>query len=127
MPISGKYDFKGIKKMGRLGLKSALSSNPSTAWILKGGAFTDAVLDFVSNWLANNGLILLNGAAYYVGGKLDQAALDKAIDNGLAAIEIKGRTLTPQEIKDIDDAVIKAADNALPYGRKPTPASNDYS
>lgn len=120
MGISGKYDFKGIKKTGRLGFKAALGSNPSTAWVLKGGAFTDAVLDFASNWLANKGLIVLNVGAFYVGGEFDQGALDKAIDNGIKAVENPDKKLTPQQMKEIDDAVIKAADKALPYSRKPT-------
>ena len=121
MGISGKYDFKGIKKTGRLGIKAALASSPSTAWILKGGAFTDAILDFAVNWLANKGLIFLNVGAFFVGGEIDQKALDNAIERGLAAVEKPGAKLTPQQMKEIDDAVIKAADKALPYNRAPKP------
>ena len=119
MGISGKYDFKGIKKTGRLGFKGALASSPF-AWFLKGGAFTDAVLDFATNWLANKGLIVMNVGAFYVNGELDQGALDKAIDIGIKAMENPDKKLTPQQMKEIDDAVIKAADKAIPYGRKPT-------
>lgn len=120
MGISGKYDFKGIKKTGRLGFKAALAKTPAFAWVLKGGAFTDAVLDFISNWLANKGLIVLNVGAFHVGGEFDQGALDKAIDNGIKALENPENKLTQKQMEEIDNAVIKAADKALPYGRKPT-------
>ncbi len=119
MAISGKYDFKGIKRMGAVGLRGAIASTPSLAWVNKFGSLTDLVLELLCNWMANNGLILLNTGAFYVNGKLDQKALDSAIDAGLRQIE-STPNLTPEQIKEIDDAVIKAADKALPYGRNPT-------
>lgn len=119
MALSGKYDFQGIKKLGAAGIRSALATSPYTAWLNSLPALTDFLLEFIANWLANNGLILLNTGAYYVNGKLDQKALDSAIENGLKRVS-SGEKLTPQQIKEIDDAVIKAADKALPYGRKPT-------
>lgn len=120
MPISGKYDFKGIQNTGRLAIKAALASNPSTAWLNKFGFFTDLLIDFGINWLANKGLIFLNVGAFYVGGELDQKSLDNAIERGLAAVENPNIKLTPEQMKEIDDAVIRAADKALPYGSKPT-------
>lgn len=120
MPVSGKYDFKGIKSTGRLGLRAAFGTTPALAWLNKFPALTDFILECATNWLANKGLILLNTGAYYVNGELDQKALDKAIENGLKAIESNAGKLTPEQMKEIDDAVIKAADKALPYGRKPT-------
>lgn len=117
MPISGKYNFQGIKEKGALGIKLALSSTGWGAAFLKVPLST-TVLEFVTNWLANKGLIVMNLGTYYVGGELDQAALDKAIDAGIRAIE-SGEQMSPERIKEIDDAVIKAADKALPYGRKP--------
>lgn len=121
MPISGKYDFKGIKKTGSAGLRAAFAATPQLAWINKGGALTDLFLEFLTNWLANKGLIVLNVGAFYVSGELDQSAIDKAIDSGLKAVENSQGKLTPEQMKEIDDAVIKAADKALPYGRKPSP------
>ncbi len=117
MGLSGKYDFKGIKKMGAAGIKAALISSPYTAWLTKIPALIDLVLEFFTNWLANHGLILLNVGAYYVGGKLDQKALDSAIEAGLEKVKLGAGKLTPEQIKEIDDAVIKAADKALPYGK----------
>ena len=119
MGLSGKYDFQGIKKQGAAGLRLAFSSSPYTAWLVKFPALTDFVLEFVANWLANKGLILMNLGAFYVGGKLDQNALDSAIDAGIKRVESADGKLTPAQIKEIDDAVIKAADKALPYGKPP--------
>ena len=120
MAISGKYDFKGIKRMGAAGLRAAFAASPYTAWLNNLGALTDLILEFIANWLANNGLIILNTGAFYVNGELDQNALDNAIDAGLKKVG-SNPNLTPEQIKEIDDAVIKAADKALPYGKRPAP------
>lgn len=120
MALSGKYDFTGIKTTGRLALKAAFATSPWTSWVNKLGSLSDLLLDFAINWLANRGLIWLNVGAFYVSGELDQKALDKAIENGLKAVENPNIKLTPEQMREIDDAVIKAADKALPYGRKPT-------
>jgi hypothetical protein len=119
MPISGKYDFPGIKKKGAIGLKMALASSPYTAWFLKLGTLSTLLLEFFANWLANNGLVVLNIGAIYVNGEIDQALLDRAIEEGLKKVEDPNSHLTPEQMKEIDDAVIKAADKALPYGSKP--------
>lgn len=117
MGLSGKYDFVGIKKHGANGLRLALASSPVTAWILKFGPLTDLVLEFAANWLANNGLIVLNVGAIYINGEINQGVLDSAIDAGLRAVEKSGGRLTPEQIKEIDDAVIRAANRALPYSK----------
>ena len=119
MGLSGKYDFKGIKKLGGAGLRAALLSTPYLAWLAKVPAVSNFISEFLANWLANKGLILLNVGAFYVNGELDQNALDSAIDEGLKKVEQSGGKLTPEQIKAIDDAVIKAADKALPYGKPP--------
>ena len=117
MPISGKYNFKGIKSQGSNGLTLALLSNPSTAWIAKIPGI-ETLFEFGINWLANNGLVLLNIGAIYVNGQIDQSLLDRSIEEGLRKVENSEGKLTPEQIKEIDDAVIKAADRALPYTRK---------
>lgn len=113
MSISGKYDFNGIKKQGASGLKLLLASDPATAWILK-VPFLNSLLESFVNWATNKGLVILNIGAIYVNGEIDQSALDKAIDEGLKKIG----TLTPEQMKEIDDKVIEAANRALPYSRK---------
>lgn len=116
MPLTGKYDFKGIKKQGASGIKLALSSNPYTLWLAKAPGI-DTLLEAFANYLANKGLIVLNIGAIYVEGQIDQSILDRSIDEGLKKIQQAGGTLTPEQVKEIDDAVIKAADRALPYSR----------
>jgi len=120
MGFSGKYDFQGIKKFGGAGLRAAILTTPYLSWMGRFGALTNLVTEFAANWLANRGLILLNVGAFYIGGEIDQKSLDSAIENGLKAVELSNGKLTPEKMKEIDDAIIKAADKALPYGNKPT-------
>ena len=117
MPISGKYDFKGIKKVGAVGLKAALTTSPYTAWFLKGGKLSDLILEFVVNFLANKGLIVFNIGAILVEGKWDQHSFDKAMEDALSQVEVSGSKLTPEQIKAIDDQVINAARKFIPYGK----------
>lgn len=110
MAVSGKYDFKGIKKLGASGLRLALGSSPKLAWILRFPALTNFILEFISNYLANHGLIILNiGAVHYLGPK-DQKVFDDGIDKAIEAIRIKGGRdkLTQKEIEAIDNEVIKS-------------------
>lgn len=125
MGLSGKYDFKGIKKLGGAGLRAAIASTPQLAWMLKFGSLLDLFLELLANWLANKGLILLNVGAFYLEGKIDQAALDSAISEGLRRVELGAGKLTPDQIKEIDDAVISAADKALPYNKERSSASTE--
>lgn len=117
MALSGKYDFKGIKKFGATGLKVLFASTPYLAWILKGGPLTDAVLDFAANFLANRGLVIFNLGAIYVNGELDQSAFDKAMDDSIRKAEVPG--LTDAQKKAIDDEVIKAFRKFAPITSKP--------
>lgn len=122
MPLSGKYNFPGIKKWGAAGIKAALSATTWGVWLLKYsfGPVLDWVIEFGVNWMANKGLIVLNIGAIYVDGEIDQAAFDEAIDQGIKRVKQAGATLSEKEAKEIDDAVIAAADQALPYGNKPS-------
>lgn len=111
MGVTGKYDFKGIKKLGAAGLRSAIFKTPWLAWTLKFGSLLDLALELLSNWLANKGLVLLNVGAIVVKGEWDQKTFDKALDKAFSEIELKGGRdkLTPEEIKAIDDDVIRKA------------------
>lgn len=115
MGLTGKYKFPGFQKAGRAGATALFTSTPWLAWIPAG--LRGAIVNVIAEILANKGLVLLNGAAYVIGGKLDSAALNKALTEGIEAVD---RGVTPEQGKAIDDAVIKAADRALPYGRDPS-------
>lgn len=109
MGLTGKYDFDGIQNTGARGLKTLFP------WV------PNFILELAVNWLANKGLVLLNVMAAVVDGKIDIARLDRAIDDGIRRVEKSHGNLTKSEIEDIDNAVIQAADQALPYGRPPKP------
>lgn len=119
MPISGKYNFSGIKKLGSAAIRAAFATSPNTAWLLKFGALTDLVLEFLMNWLANKGLIILNLGAIYVSGELDQRSLDSAMDDAIKEITNLGGIdkLTPEQKRAIDDKVIKAARKFIVIGK----------
>lgn len=116
---TGKYDFPGIKKAGAKGLSMLLATFSWGAWILKWGfgPLVDLLLMSLANYLANQGLVILNIGAIYVEGKFDQKAFDTAMNEGIKAVEEARGKLTPEQIKAIDDDVIKAADKFLPYTR----------
>lgn len=119
MPISGKYNFPGIKKLGIAGFRVALASSPYTAWFLKLGSIGDLFIGFTVNWLANKGLILLNLGAIYVEGEIDQWTLDSQMDQALKEISNLGGLdkLTPEQKKEIDDKIIKAARQFIVIGK----------
>lgn len=116
MAISGKYDLKGLAKLNALGLKALCASTPYFAWILKGGKLTDLVFDFLGNWIANWGLVVMNLGAIYVNGEIDQGALDRAIDDGLQKIEKLGSKITKSQGEAIDEAVRNAARKFIRFG-----------
>lgn len=109
MGISGKYDFRGIKRYGARGLEVALASTAWGAALLKMpviGNVLSASLELFVNWLANKGLLVLNLAAISIEGEFDQKSFDAAMDEALGAVAL-GK-LTPKQQKEIDDKVIVA-------------------
>jgi len=114
MGLSGKYNFPGIQKAGNAALSAVLASTSWGAWLIKSpvrSVFKLAV-GFVSNWLANQGLIIVNVGAIYIDGYIDQKAFDAAFDSALEKVKVPG--LTEAQKKGIDDEVIKAFRN---FGR----------
>ncbi len=111
MKSTGKYDFPGFRNAGTVAIKALLATTTWAPAILAGPF--KPVLDFVigqlSEWLANKGLLIIDVAAVFIEGELDQSAFDKAIDEALEQVKIPG--LTPEQKKAIDDEVIKAFRN----------------
>lgn len=106
--MPGKYNFPGIKKAGVAGLTAALAA---TGWGLKLMAspfkpLVNIILGYLVEWLANNGLVVINLAAIYVDGKIDQSQFDKAFDEALTKVQIPGLTENEKEL--IDEKVRKA-------------------
>lgn len=109
--LLGKYDFRGIKKYGAKGLILAIESSSVGGVLLKWGfkGVLTAVLEALANWLANKGLIILNVGAISVSGEWDQKAFDASIEEALSKIQSLDGKLTPEQIKAIDDEVIRTA------------------
>ena len=110
MGLTGKYDFQGIQKAGRLGIKALLASTGWGAKLLAGPfvKVLDIAIDWLSNWMANKGLIILNLGAIYIEGEFDQGAFDKALDEGLSKVETQPN-LSQEQKELIDEEVRKAA------------------
>lgn len=111
MGITGKYDFPGIQKAGAAAIKALIAS---TSWgaIILSWPIVPSIIDFLDkqlvNYLANEGLIVLNIAASMVEGEIDQKAFDNAMDQALEQVANAKGGLTDAQKKSIDDAVIKA-------------------
>lgn len=119
MASSGKYDFQGLKKLGAAGLRLALAASPYTSWVLAGGPVTDFFLEWFSNWLANNGLMILDTGADIINGAIDQKEFDDAMDDAIKEITHAGgaASLTPEQKKEIDDKVIAAGRKFVVIGK----------
>lgn len=125
MALSGKYDFKGIQKAGAAAIEAALATTTWGASFISGAFFKifkpveDLLIDTAVNWLANKGLIVLNLGGNWVNGEIDQASLDRSIDEGLKRVQLGRDKLTAAQGKAIDDAVINAADKFIDFGAQP--------
>lgn len=118
MGITGRYNFPGIQKAASVGINLLLAATTWGAWLIA-SPFMPAVKiveDFVVNWLANHGLIVLNIGVNIVDGVLDQAAMDKALDAGIKRV-MQGRDkITPAEGKAIDEKVRESFDKDVDLG-----------
>ncbi len=108
MSLTGKYDFRGIKKYGAKVLLTALAGTTWGASFLSWG-FAPAVeflFEYVANWLANKGLIIINVGIIPIDGAWDQKAFDAHMQEALDLVR-KGN-LSKKEMKEIDDKVLEA-------------------
>ncbi len=122
MGVTGKYNFPGIQKAGIAAIKALLATTGWGLAILANPFFKffepaeDLILDWVINWMASQGLIVLNLGAIYVNGEIDQHLFDKALDEGLTKIELGRDKLSAEDGKKIDDDVIQAARRFIDFG-----------
>lgn len=111
MGLTGKYNFPGMRKAGAFAFQAALASTVWGAKILASPfkpAF-EKILELISEWMANKGLIVINVGAFIIEGEVDQRAFDKAFDQALEKVKVPG--LSVEEMKAIDYEVIKAFRN----------------
>lgn len=113
MGITGRYNFPGMQKAANFAINTALAATSWGSWLLASKIFAPAfnvALGLIDNWLLNHGLIIINIEANIIDGKIDQKALDNAMDSGIKRV-MQGRDkITPAEGKAIDDEVRKAFD-----------------
>ena len=110
MGVTGKYDFVGIKKWGALGIETALSTIPWFAVIFKMpvvGNISNAIIEQLVNWLANEGLLIINIGAIFVEGQWDQKDFDDHMNAALQKVQDTKGQLTDAQKKAIDDDVIQ--------------------
>jgi len=109
---SNKYDFKGIKRLGSdaiLGIAASWLSSIGLSFLVTNKLSYTILSFFVEkyvNSLANNGLIMLNVGAINLKAPKNQKAFDEAMFEALKIVEEKSK-LTPEEVKEIDDKVIR--------------------
>lgn len=121
MGLTGKYNFPGIQKAGAAAIKAALASTTwgaafiASVWFKVFQPVEDRLLDDAINYLANQGLIVLNLGAIIVNGKVDQVLFDRALDEGLKRVELGRDKLTAEQGKAIDDDTIAAARRFIPF------------
>lgn len=121
MGITGKYSFPGIQKAGASLIRGLLASTTWGLWLIKSplSGAVDAFDNMLVNYLANKGLVIFNLVGILVDGKIDQDALDKAIDDGFDKLKIGRDKITSAQGKAIDDAVIEAARKDIDFGAAP--------
>jgi hypothetical protein len=122
--ITGKYDFPGIRKAGTAAISAALATTAWGAWILASPfkplvSYLDGLL---IQWLANQGLVIINLGAIYINGVVDQANFDKSMDAALAKVQTPG--LTDAQKKAIDDGVKDSFRTFAHVSSKPTVAKS---
>lgn len=116
---TGKYDFPGIRKAGAAALKAVILSTGWGATIIASpfAPLLNQILEYLSEYLANKGLLIINLGAIYVDGEFDQSHFDHAMSEAIEKAKVPG--LSEQKKKEIDDAVIKAFRNFARVGNKP--------
>lgn len=114
---TGKYDFPGIRRIGALALEGLIAGTSWGASLVTGpfAPVIDICAEYLSEWMANRGLLILDLGAIYVNGEFDQSTFDKAMDEALDRSKIPG--LSDAEKKAIDDKVIAAFRQFARVGR----------
>lgn len=116
---TGKYNFPGIRRAGSVAFKALIAGTGWGAWIIASPfrPILDYAVEWVSEWLANRGLLILNLGAIWVDGKIDQSRFDEAMDEALEKAKIPG--LTIEEKRAIDAKVKDAFREFARIGNKP--------
>lgn len=118
MPLTGRYNFKGIQRAVSTGVNLILASTSWGAWILASPfrVVLQAAEDVAVNFLANRGLIVLNIGAIMIDGAIDQSRLDSALTDALTKLQNGRDKITPEEGAKLDQEVANAFDQDADLG-----------
>lgn len=104
-----KYQFDGISKITATLLFTTIAASPmsflTTGFI---GKITFYLLKRISNWLANQGLAILNVGVDAIKIAQEKKAFDRAIEEAINKVLEAKHKLTKEEQDAIDDPVKKA-------------------
>lgn len=116
---STKHDFKGIGKASALMVMTAFAGNPATLFLSQGiaGRIINYGLTILFSRLASLGLVVLNVGVVTVETLAEAKEFDGSFDEAFAIINKKGKGLTDEEIKAIDNKVIAAFRKFAVFGR----------
>lgn len=118
-----KYSFDGIGGASASLVLGALAANPSTLWLTTGfiGSVVRWCLTRLFSMLASTGLVILNVGAERIQGLIEQHDFDNSFDSAeklLAAARDAHQTLSPEQIKAIDDPVIRSFRKFASFARQ---------
>lgn len=121
-----KYSFWGIGQVGAAMIMAALASNPSTVILTVGiqGKIIFYVAKLLCAYMASIGLIFLNVGAASMEVLVDEGTFDGSWDSAdllIKKIRDRGRELTDDEIKGIDQPVIEAFRKFAQFGKDKNP------
>lgn len=119
LDVATKYKYYNIGKGSATLVFLALAGNPSTAVLTAGviGQFVFSFLTWASTMLASVGIVLANVGVDWIDTRLEKGDFDGAWDEAFKKINEKGNTLTPEEVKAIDDKVIAAHNSFGTFGK----------
>lgn len=104
MGLTGRYDFSGIQKAAKAGIRLAIAGTGWGAALLASPFYflVDLVEGLAVNWLANRGLIVFNVGDVLVDGVISEAKLTNALNKAFDKMKVGRENITPAEGAKID-------------------------
>lgn len=127
MGITGRYDFSGIQKAVGIAIDALLSATSWGVWLVASpfAPVVTIIRNMIVNWLANQGLIILNLGAIQTDGVIDQTKLDSALDDAFNKLKVGRDKITPAQGEAIDDEVRDAFDQDADVGATNSGSTGD--
>lgn len=121
--LSSKHKLDGIGEASASAVLASLAVNPSTLFLTVGvsGKITFFILSKIFSGFASMGLVVLNVGGERLITAFDKVGFDGSLETAdklIEEIRNTGRDMTSEEIKNIDDGVIKQFRKFAKIGRK---------